>query len=75
MAVGFHTTARCTTGTASLGSRGRCFFTLGALEAEEAEEEEEDTGGGVVVALDMVARLRVAGDGAVKDTMETGMAT
>lgn len=26
--MGFHTTARCTTGTVSLGSKGRCFFTV-----------------------------------------------
>lgn len=28
MVVGFHTTACCTTGTVSLGSKGRCFFTV-----------------------------------------------
>lgn len=68
MAVGFHTTALCTTGTVSLGSRGRCFFKAGVVEAEEEE-------GAVAVALDTDARLMVAGDGAVKETMVTGMAT
>lgn len=38
----------------------------------EAEEEEED--GGVAGALDTVARLIVAGEGVVKETMVTGMA-
>lgn len=69
MAVGFHTTALCTTGTVSLGSRGRCFFNAGVAEAEEEEEE-----GGVAVALDTLVRLMVAGEGAVKETMVTGMA-
>lgn len=69
MAVGFHTTALCTTGTVSRGSRGRCFFKAGVVEAEEEEEE-----GGVAVALDTVARLMVAGEGVVKETMVTGMA-
>lgn len=68
MAVGFHTTALCTTGTVSLGSRGRCFFKAGVVEAEEEEE------GGVAVALGTVVRLMVAGEGVVKDTMVTGMA-
>ena len=36
-----------------------------------AEAEEED--GGVTVALDMDARLIVAGEGAVKETIGTGM--
>lgn len=71
MAVGFHTTALCTTGTVSLGSRGRCFFNAGVVEVEEEEEEEE---GGVAVALDTGARLMVAGEGVVKETMVTGMA-
>lgn len=68
--VGFHTTALCTTGTVSLGSRGRCFFKAGVVEAEEEEEED----GGVAVAPDMVVRLMVAGEGVVKETMVTGMA-
>jgi len=70
--VGLHTTAGCTTGTVSLGSRGRCFFNAGVAGAEEEEEEEEE--GGVAVALDAVARLMVAGEGVVKETMVTGMA-
>lgn len=70
MAVGFHTTALCTTGTVSLGSRGRCFFSAGVVEAEEEEEEE----GGVAGALVTVVRLMVAGEGVVKETMVTGMA-
>ena len=68
--MGFHTTALCTAGTVSLGSRGRCFFKAGAVEAEGEEEEE----GGDAVALDTVARLMVVGEGAVKETMVTGMA-
>ena len=67
MAVGFQTTAPCTTGTVSLGSRGRCFFNAGVVEAEEEE-------GAVAVALDTVVRLMVAGEGVVKETMVTGMA-
>lgn len=70
MAVGFHTTALCTTGTVSLGRRGRCFFNAGVGDPEEEEAE-----GGVAAALDTVARLMVAGEGAVKETMVTGMAT
>lgn len=66
MAVGFHTTALCTTGMVSLGSRGRCFFNTGALDAGE----EEDVG--VVVVLDTAVRLMVVG--VVKETMVTGMA-
>lgn len=69
--MGFHTTALCTTGTVSLGSRGRCFFKAGVAEAVEEEEEEE---GGEAVALDTDARLMVVGEGAVKETMVTGMA-
>lgn len=69
LAVGFHTTALCTTGTVSLGSRGRCFFKDGVLVAKAEEEE-----GGVAVALDTVARLIVAGQGVVKETMVTGIA-
>lgn len=69
--MGFHTTALCTTGTVSLGSRGRCFFNTGVVEAEEEEEEED---GGVAVALDTVVRLMVAGEGEVKETMVTGIA-
>lgn len=64
--MGFHTTALCTTGTVSLGSRGRCFFKAGVVEVEVE-------GGGV--ALDADARLMVAGEGAVKETTVTGMAT
>lgn len=71
MAEGFQTTALCTTGTVSLGSRGRCFFKAGVLEAGEEDEEEE---GGVAVALDTGARLMVEGEGAVKESMVTGMA-
>lgn len=66
MLEGFHTTALCTTGTVSLGSRGRCFFKAGVTEAEEVE-------GSVELALDMVARFIVAG--AVKETIVTGIAT
>lgn len=66
--MGFHTTALCTTGTVSLGSRGRCFFKAGVVDVEEEEE------GGVAVALDTGARLMVAGEGVVKETMVTGMA-
>lgn len=72
MAGGVHTTAPCTTGTVSLGSRGRCFFNTGAEAAEE--DEDEDEGGGVAMALDTVVRLMVAGEGVVKETMVTGMA-
>lgn len=78
MAVGFHTTAVCTTGTVSLGSRGRCFLSAGVTdatvdgEAEEVELEEDD--GGVVLALDTAVRLMVAGEGVVKETMVTGTA-
>lgn len=68
MAVGFHTTALCTTGTDSLGSRGRCFFNA------VVDTEDEMEVGGVAVALDTVERLMVAGEGAVKETNETGMA-
>lgn len=68
--MGFHTTALCTTGTVSLGSRGRCFFNAGVVDAEEEEEEE----GGVAAALVTVVRLMVAGEGVVKETMVTGMA-
>lgn len=68
MAPGFHTTALCTTGTVSLGSRGRCFFRAGVAEAEEEED------GGVAVAPDTFARLMVAGEGVVKETMVTGTA-
>lgn len=76
--MGFHTTAVCTTGTVSLGSRGRCFFNAGVVdveaeEEEEAEDEEEEEGG-VAMALDTVVRLMVAGEGVVKETMVTGMA-
>lgn len=66
--MGFHTTALCTTGTVSLGSRGRCFFKAGVVKVEVE-------GGGVAVALDADARLMVAGEGAVKETTVTGMAT
>lgn len=65
--MGFHTTALWTTGTVSLGSRGRCFFKVGVAEAEEED-------GGVVVELDMDERLIVAGEGAAKETMVTGLA-
>lgn len=71
MAGGVHTTAPCTTGTVSLGSRGRCFFSTGVVAAEV--DEDEDEGGGVAVALDTVVRLMVAGEGVVKETMVTGM--
>lgn len=74
MAEGFQTTALCTTGTVSLGSRGRCFFKAGVVEAGEEDEEEEEEEGGVAVALDTGARLMVEGEGAVKETMVTGMA-
>lgn len=37
----------------------------------EAEEEED---GGVAVTVDTVARLKVAGEGVLKETMVTGMA-
>lgn len=70
MAVVFHTTALCTTGTVSLGSRGRCFFSAGVVGAEGEEDE-----AGAAVALDTVVRLMVAGEGEVNETMETGMAT
>lgn len=79
--VGFHTTAVCTTGTVSLGSRGRCFLSAGVADAtveveveaeEEVELEEED--GGVALALDIAVRLMVAGEGVVKETMVTGTA-
>lgn len=33
--VGFQTTACCTTGTVSLGSKGRCFFTVLVVMGEE----------------------------------------
>lgn len=42
------------------------------VEADEEEDEEEE--GGVAGALDTVARLIVAGDGVVKETIVTGMA-
>lgn len=81
--MGFHTTAVCTTGTVSLGSRGRCFLSAGVADAtveveveveaeEEVELEEED--GGVALALDIAVRLMVAGEGVVKETMVTGTA-
>lgn len=65
--VGFHTTARCTTGTVSLGSRGRCFFT--AVVAEEAVM------GAVDVALARVVGPMVVGAAVVKGTMFRGMAS
>lgn len=67
----FHTTAPCTTGTVSLGSRGRCFFNAGVL----ADEGVEDEVGGVAEVLDTAVMLIVAGDEAVKETMVTGMGT
>lgn len=76
--VGFHTTAVCTTGTVSLGSKGRCFLSAGVVvetaevEAEEEEVEEEDRG--VALALDTAVRLMVAAVGVVKETMVTGTA-
>lgn len=75
MVVGFHTTAVCTTGTVSLGSRGRCFLSAGVVVATaevEAGVEEED--GGVALALDTAVRLMVAAVGVVKETMVTGTA-
>lgn len=79
MAVGFHTTAVCTTGTVSLGSRGRCFLSAGVADATvevevEAEVELEEEDGGVALALDTAVRLMVAGEGVVKETMVTGTA-
>lgn len=71
MAVEFHTTAPCTTGTVSLGSRGRCFFNAGVL----ADEAVDDEVGGVAEVLDMAVMLIVAGEEAVKETMVTGMGT
>lgn len=44
------------------------------MEAGEEDEEEEEEEGGVAVALDTGARLMVEGEGAVKETMVTGMA-
>lgn len=72
----FHTTAPCTTGTVSLGSRGRCFFSAGVL-AEEADDDDDDVDevGGVAEALDIAVMLIVAGEEAVKETMVTGMGT
>lgn len=73
----FHTTAVCTTGTVSLGSRGRCFLRAGVVVATvevEAEEEVEDEDGGVALALDTAVRLMVAAVGVVKETMVTGTA-
>lgn len=69
MAVGFHTTARCTTGTVSLGSRGRCFFKAGA-----AVEAEEGAGVGDGVAQDRGAGLKAAGETEVIEIILTGMA-
>ena len=65
--VGLHTTALWTTGTVSLGSRGRCFFTAVVVELE---------GAGVVVrvVLRRVAGLMVVGAVVVKETMLRGMA-
>lgn len=71
MAVEFHTTAPCTTGTVSLGSRGRCFFNAGVL----ADEADDDEVGGVAEVLDIAVMLIVAGEEAVKETMVTGMGT
>lgn len=71
MAVEFHTTAPCTTGTVSRGSRGRCFFNAGVL----AEEAVDDEGGEVAEVLDIAVMLIVAGEEAVKETMVTGMGT
>lgn len=67
----FHTTAPCTTGTVSLGSRGRCFFNAGAL----ADDVDDDELGGVADGLDIAVMLIVAGEEAVKETMVTGMGT
>lgn len=75
--MGFHTTAVCTTGTVSLGSRGRCFLSAGVVVATaevEAEEDAEEEDGGVALALDTAVRLMVAAVGVVKETMVTGTA-
>lgn len=77
--MGFHTTAVCTTGTVSLGSRGRCFLSAGVVVATaeveaEAEEDVEEEDGGVALALDTAVRLMVAAVGVVKETMVTGTA-
>lgn len=77
MVVGFHTTAVCTTGTVSLGSRGRCFLSAGVVVATaevEAEVEVEEEVGGVALALDTAVKLIVAAVGVVKETMVTGTA-
>lgn len=66
--MGFHTTALCTAGALSLGSRGRCFFKAGVVGVAEDDE-------GVAVALDTAVRFMVVGEGVVKETMLTGMAT
>lgn len=63
--VGFHTTARCTAGAVSRGSRGRCFFTV----AGDAATEEAAA---LVAALGTVGR-RVEAVVAAKDTTLRGM--
>ena len=68
MVVGLHTTALWTTGTVSLGSRGRCFFTAVVV------VELERAGVVVRVVLRRVAGLMVVGAVVVKETMLRGMA-
>ena len=69
LVVGFHTTARCTTGTVSLGSRGRCFFSVGVGVAGAAGRA------AVRVAVDNGAALMTTGEVAGRGTMVTGMAS
>lgn len=72
--LGFHTTAVCTTGTVSLGRRGRCFFNAGVVVATVEVEAEEEDDGGVALALGTAVRLIVAAVGVVKETIVTGTA-
>jgi len=68
LAVGFHTIARCTTGTVSpRGSRGRCFFNVGVAGME--------VGAAGRVAVDNEAAPRTTGEVAGRGTMVTGMTT
>lgn len=49
LVVGFHTTARCTTGAVSRGSRGRCFFTVDGALGRRADAVKETMLRGMVM--------------------------
>ena len=75
LVVGFHTTALCTTGTVSLGSRGRCFFSVGVGVGVGVGVAGTEGGAAVRVAVDKGAALMTTGEVAGRGTMVTGMAS